>query len=368
MEYLYQKIAGSLQHRISAGDYEEGGQLPSVRALAAEFNTTAITVGKALDQLAASGYIERRPKVGMFVRPRALWGAPVASGLAGVIAFDTSVSVFWGRAVDAMVDAFGERGLHLVLGHSDHQTDRALEYVHLLVAKGIDGFIYVPMEADSPSQYLEINEPVLKAIRGSGVPVVLFDRTVPGWNLPSVTLENYNAGRAAATFLLDHGAAMPLCVSVQYCDTVADRERGFCDVLAARGVSDAHSRVLRFNRPVTRASNQENRAMLEHLIRNAIVEETLADGFFGVNSNVVNSLTAVTSRLGHRQRVPIAGMRELTLDDPDRVGLIIEQPIYEYGFEAGRLLADLIEARRTGTDATRSVTPHVSVDFEFTTQ
>jgi DNA-binding LacI/PurR family transcriptional regulator len=372
-EYLYENIADGLRERIKSGEYGDNARLPTIRVLTEEFDTTGVTVSKALDTLEEEGYIERRPKVGMFVRPRKYWGTHTrymrSTGLAGVIAFDTSASVFWSRAVDAMEDALRSRDLHLVIGHSDHKTDRALHYVESLLGKGVEGFVYVPMEADSPAEYVETNRPVLEMLESASAPVVLFDRTVPGWNLPSVTYDNYDAGRRAASYLVGKGCSHPMCISVQYCEAVGDRERGFLDYLSEVGIEESHEHLARFGQPLTRASVPESRSMLERFIGDTLDSRISVDGLYGVNSNVVNAITSVVTDAERALHVPIAGIRELELEMPERVGLIIDQAIYEFGYAAARLLSDILrdeEGEKVYASAgAYNAVPHLKLSFQY---
>jgi len=56
-----------LASAILAGDFEEGEQLPSVRAFAALHGANPLTVAKAYQTLQDEGYVTVRRGVGMFV-------------------------------------------------------------------------------------------------------------------------------------------------------------------------------------------------------------------------------------------------------------------------------------------------------------
>ncbi|WP_120010585.1 GntR family transcriptional regulator [Teichococcus vastitatis] len=56
-----------LRDRIGSGALQDGDRLPGEPDLAAEYGVSRMTVRRALDQLAASGMVERRPGVGTFV-------------------------------------------------------------------------------------------------------------------------------------------------------------------------------------------------------------------------------------------------------------------------------------------------------------
>ena len=62
------QIADALRHRINSGEYALGSALPSILAMAREFEVTTNTVRKALGILKDEGLIESVPGYGTFVR------------------------------------------------------------------------------------------------------------------------------------------------------------------------------------------------------------------------------------------------------------------------------------------------------------
>lgn len=60
-----------LRDRIGGGTLRDGERLPGEPDLAAEYGVSRMTIRRALDQLAASAMVERRPGVGTFVTLRA---------------------------------------------------------------------------------------------------------------------------------------------------------------------------------------------------------------------------------------------------------------------------------------------------------
>lgn len=64
---VYIRLRGRIAAAILRGDYATGDQLPSVRALAADYGANPLTVAKAYQTFQDDGYIEVRRGVGMFV-------------------------------------------------------------------------------------------------------------------------------------------------------------------------------------------------------------------------------------------------------------------------------------------------------------
>ena len=69
---VYLRLRGLLSASILEGAYDEGDQLPSVRAFASEHGANPLTVAKAYQSLQDDGYVSVRRGVGMFVADGAI--------------------------------------------------------------------------------------------------------------------------------------------------------------------------------------------------------------------------------------------------------------------------------------------------------
>jgi GntR family transcriptional regulator len=69
---VYLRLRGMLAIEIIEGKYDEGDQLPSVRAFAAQTGTNPLTVAKAYQTLQDDGHVLVKRGVGMFVAPGAV--------------------------------------------------------------------------------------------------------------------------------------------------------------------------------------------------------------------------------------------------------------------------------------------------------
>ncbi|BCC52612.1 hypothetical protein bcgnr5416_53240 [Bacillus cereus] len=64
---IYLQIYEYMKREISQGSLRAGTRLPSHRNLATQLNVSRITVESAYQQLQAEGYVESKPKRGIFV-------------------------------------------------------------------------------------------------------------------------------------------------------------------------------------------------------------------------------------------------------------------------------------------------------------
>ena len=64
----YLKVKEHIMARIASGEFEPGSRVPSENELVSRFGLSRMTVNRALRELAADGWLKRRPGVGSFVR------------------------------------------------------------------------------------------------------------------------------------------------------------------------------------------------------------------------------------------------------------------------------------------------------------
>jgi GntR family histidine utilization transcriptional repressor len=64
---LHERILSDIEARILSGEWAPGARIPFEHELSAQYDCSRMTVNKALTELAKSGLIERRRKVGSFV-------------------------------------------------------------------------------------------------------------------------------------------------------------------------------------------------------------------------------------------------------------------------------------------------------------
>ncbi|MCW3843705.1 GntR family transcriptional regulator [Micromonospora yasonensis] len=66
-EPLWRRIRREIQAKIAAGILKPGDKLPTTKELAEQYDTSGVTVRKAIDLLIEAGVLEGRQGVGVFV-------------------------------------------------------------------------------------------------------------------------------------------------------------------------------------------------------------------------------------------------------------------------------------------------------------
>jgi GntR family histidine utilization transcriptional repressor len=75
---LYQIVKDALKQQIETAVYKAGDRLPGEEAIAQDYNCSRLTAHRALRELAAEGYVERKRRAGTRVLPRDSGGVLIA--------------------------------------------------------------------------------------------------------------------------------------------------------------------------------------------------------------------------------------------------------------------------------------------------
>lgn len=269
--------------RLAGDIYPIGTRLPPVRDLAGEFGVTTATVTRALKVLVEEGLVEARERSGVYVidRPPGAsdTGEPGRSRLIGFIAFDTVVSPYWSVVVNEIEQTVRASGYHLVLGNSNLDVDQALSYVRSFAKAGIDGIIFVPFDAADRETYERANGAVVRELRATGLPYVLYDRSIADRHAAPATvgIDNAYYAEILADRLVTGGFRRPLAVSVSHSSSIGAREAAFLSRFPDAG---GDGRLVRL--PTRRVTDEHLGAIADAVDRDDV------DSLFLVNSSVLN--------------------------------------------------------------------------------
>lgn len=178
-------------------------------------SVSAATKRKVLDAASALGY-----------RPNAIARTLITqrSRIIGVVVAYLD-NQFYPLVLEWLSKKLQERGYHVLLfmadaGEADHILPEILQYQ-------IDGIVMASATLSSG---------LAQECADAGIPVVLFNRTVPGSPASSVTSDNFDGGRQIARFLVDGGhRRIGFIAGHPDSSTNRDREAGFLEELNRLG-------------------------------------------------------------------------------------------------------------------------------------
>ncbi|RUM20618.1 LacI family transcriptional regulator [Rhizobium vallis] len=162
------------------------------------------------------------------------------SGIIGVVVGDIE-NAFFSLAVRGISDAARLAGYNVIIANSGEKLDAEKSAVDLLIGKRVDGLIVTPARCDGMGH--------LQDVRRAGVPLVLFDRSIPELGVDAVTGDDRDAAITATRYMVDQGHRHLAYVSAMddegggLIDTgrisnsaVRERVEGFVSVLKEAGL------------------------------------------------------------------------------------------------------------------------------------
>jgi GntR family transcriptional regulator of arabinose operon len=234
----YRQIYDALKQAMSAGEYRAGQRLPTESELVKTFDTSRVTVNRALRELQLAGFIDRRVGSGSYVCASAsqdyTFGLlipdlgrteifePICRGMAEAQVGQQQV-LLWGRSP----------------GKSDDVETQARELCQQWIAKKVAGVFFAPLELTGEKD--RVNERIAELFIASDIPVVLLDRDVVPYPERSsydlVGIDNRRAGYVVTSHLIGAGCKRLIFVGRhRSAPSCVARGVGFRDALQDSGI------------------------------------------------------------------------------------------------------------------------------------
>lgn len=186
-KFLYQKVYEDIRDKIKKGIYKIGDGLPWDEQLCEQYQTSKITISKALKMLAEDGYIKRVPGKGTFVcdkeeNKKADLGK---EKLLGVVL--EHVSTPFGLELMYHLDRLAAKyGYRLMIRFSYGDREKETEEIKFLLSLHVQGLLLMPCHGKYYS-------PEILRLCLQKFPMVLIDKKLNGIPLPSVRTDNKEA-------------------------------------------------------------------------------------------------------------------------------------------------------------------------------
>lgn len=241
---LYRRIKAELKRRIADGAWKPGAALPNRNLLSSEFNTTRVTVDKAIQQLIDEGVLTSQKGSGTFVAPQRSGGRkvkPKRHALHIAVVFgpdaprvdkDTPQSevdhIFYGPVSRGISEGLAGKPVEISYARL---TGR--EYLKYVREADVDGLILItPTVADLPALHDLLDEST------TFVAISVSSATAENAILPCIDAANRDGGASAAQHLLGLGHRRIACINLAmgYANH-EDRMGGFLDALERAGTT-----------------------------------------------------------------------------------------------------------------------------------
>lgn len=349
---MYEQIHDDIIKDIQNGVYLEKDILPSEKELAAKYNVSRITTGKAMSLLVEEGIVERVRGKGTFVCDdvkRVLNGDEKNKHHDGN--HNTEFNM-----IGVIVDAFDlEFGTHLLKGIEREcyknnmgmflrctygSVEAENEAIQTALTCGCKGLILVTVQGETYSE-------MLLKLALDHVPIVLADRELKGLGIPCIKTDNYKATWELLDALVKQGHKKICLVNHAYeaTSTVMERSNAFRDFMMQNSDCRGTVRVLQgYNDDLEKQMESYSSCDLTELEEIVAAEECTA--FVAVEYKLGMMLQEVCDRLDMERKICVFDdLYEIF--NKGKYFMHVKQNEYQMGVEAVRMIMRIINGEST---------------------
>ena len=241
---LYKEIYAELERKILTGELTDGDKISTEMEIVEKYSVSRITAKRVMEDLARDGYIERKRRLGSFVKSNRKTIAPSS---AQRMKTDDMLHL-------ALVSPFPPEGFDLfknIIQNADDNriipsmyiTENSIEkeatVLENLLKYNLGGLIMAPIERRE-------NSFLYHQFRKNGVPVVFIDRHLPWLDIPYVSTNNYKAMYDLTEWVIGQGYKdIAFLGNFEVVSVENNRLRGFMQALMDNGLTQ-DSRWLHF--------------------------------------------------------------------------------------------------------------------------
>lgn len=231
-EFKYEKVLDDLTACIRNGTFPPGSKLSTLQQLSAQYQTSPITIKRAIQELKNAGLLTSRRGSGYFVPAP----APIPGG-------DSAISLVFPMEegnpnhtpmMAGITECLSPLGFEVTLQNTGFSVESERAALSRVLEQRPSGVIYYPV-------FLSQTVDLVIMLHARGIPLVLLDKDSEGLPIPCVTSDNIEGGYLAASRLLRAGCGDVAFLSLRGLaegNSVRDRFLGYC-----RAVCEAQAAI-----------------------------------------------------------------------------------------------------------------------------
>lgn len=196
----YKVLKDYICEHIHNGDYQAGEAIPSENELCKQFETSRVTVRKAIDELVLENYLYRLQGVGTFVQEDAMRQQNDSGNRIDIIFHDNNFlfSEFNSSIIQGAERIFEQGGLTLATYYSMNGVHNQYDKIKNAIAEGAQGIILCGcLEQEE--------ETLLRDFIHCDIPIICIDRYFPSLPFDAVIGKDYEAGYEAGQLFIQKG-------------------------------------------------------------------------------------------------------------------------------------------------------------------
>ncbi len=236
---------------------------------------------------------------------------------------------FFMRIAHGIENELRQYDYSILICNAGERVEQEKDRIDLLLEKKVDAMIVIPCSGETSH---------FKALKDSGIPVVIVDRLVGGFRADSVSVDNLEATRSAINAIAEAGYRRIAFIGADNAiSTARDRHAGYLEALRDRGIEPDGSLV---------SFGDFHQESGYRIMRELMALDNPPDHVFIINYYM--SLGAVQYLLEGgaicREGIAISNFDELSssrLLGP--VAFTVAQPVVEIGAESARLAMRRLE-------------------------
>jgi len=226
---LYRMVARELEARIRQGVWQVGTKLPPEKELSEVWQTSSVTIRRALSELADKGLIKKRQGAGSFVASKQPIRRIDSDKLLGFV-IPNSTGYRNGQLVQTIETAARQSGYSLIIQHSHNKPEEETTCVKMLLSRGVAGILISPTTGRESETLNTCADLIM-----NNIPFVLVDRYLPVLNCNYVTTDNESGAYEATKHLIDLGRRRIAYIGDLPSSAAEARERGYRRALEEAG-------------------------------------------------------------------------------------------------------------------------------------
>jgi len=332
---LYYQIKNDIFKDIESGKYFPGERLPAERVLAEKYGVTRMTIRQAIKFLVEQGFLKVRHGSGTYVSDRKHSISQNDNKIIGVLVPDIQRGIMI-DLIRGIEDEAIKAGYNTIICNTDNLWDKANVYVNQLVANGIKGAIFVPVQdIENGEKKEENNRQIIEKFYNNSTPVVLVDHDCKKVSADLIVSDNFSGGYEMTKHLINKGHRR-IAVVYDFEETsILDRISGYKKALRDNDIEFDPNLIQKIKEYGFTESFSE-------LIK-LIVGELNATAIFAMNDLLAADVYYHTGKLkiDIPKDVSVVGYDDLPFSALLETPLTtIHQPLYQMGRESFKLLME----------------------------